>query len=593
MTLNFATLPAGGGEVTITRHNSVPPAPPTYELPPGSAAYLPVWLEITSTIPDHAFAVEVTLDLSGVTGFDANSAVMFYNEITDSWIPMAGTYTAGSPNTFTFTATHFTAFGFVTKPTPSYNLFVGNTGDATSAGVKAPNNTWRSVTPPAGGYNGEDDWSWTGAQSVTFYLVPQTSTIFKAAYIMLEWDKSIMTYASTAFTGIPFSASSATLQGSEDQLLIHVEGSADITTDSYVAAITFTLLKPGHSPLLVIGSDFTKDPALSVFVTPYQGEVKAYLGDFATTTGPDYTQGDGKLDITDLSPWSSSYWSGVEGGPGMTNYKSKFDIGPTTSGYVYTLPTLDAKIDFEDLVVFSISYGLSKQYQLPKAPVESKEPLMIASGATTGAGAETRIPVTVSGGVVDLRAMSLVLSGRFGKFLGVEKGALLQPYATPVMLMSRTEGSRVYVDMAIMGSDVEALNGEGEVLVLRFDGKSTVVVTKADCRTSVNTAIATEIKDAPVAIPTSFGLSQNYPNPFNPSTVLEYQVPTPAQVEISVYNLLGEKVATLVNEVKEPGYHSITWNATGANGQTVATGIYFYRMHAGDFVSTKRMLLVK
>jgi hypothetical protein len=89
------------------------------------------------------------------------------------------------------------------------------------------------------------------------------------------------------------------------------------------------------------------------------------------------------------------------------------------------------------------------------------------------------------------------------------------------------------------------------------------------------------------AIPESFQLSQNYPNPFNPSTLIKYSLPKAAHVSLIIVNTLGQIVATLVNEHKEAGYYQIRWNAT------VPSGIYFYRLEAGEYVDTKKMTLLR
>jgi hypothetical protein len=89
-------------------------------------------------------------------------------------------------------------------------------------------------------------------------------------------------------------------------------------------------------------------------------------------------------------------------------------------------------------------------------------------------------------------------------------------------------------------------------------------------------------------LPTQFALDRNYPNPFNASTVIEYQLPEISDVKLEVYNLIGEKVATLVNGLEEPGHKSVTWDAS-----EVSSGLYFYRLTAGGFTETKRMTLLK
>ncbi len=91
--------------------------------------------------------------------------------------------------------------------------------------------------------------------------------------------------------------------------------------------------------------------------------------------------------------------------------------------------------------------------------------------------------------------------------------------------------------------------------------------------------------------PQEFALFQNYPNPFNPSTRIQYSLEKVAQVSLKVYNLLGQEVATLVNGRQEAGSYTVQFSAIG--GSTFASGVYFYRLEAGSFVSTKKLILMK
>ena len=89
-------------------------------------------------------------------------------------------------------------------------------------------------------------------------------------------------------------------------------------------------------------------------------------------------------------------------------------------------------------------------------------------------------------------------------------------------------------------------------------------------------------------LPTSFSLKQNYPNPFNPSTVISYQLPVISDVEVSIFNLLGQKVVTLVSEKQKAGYHQLEWNASG-----YASGVYYYQLVAGEYKEVKKMILLR
>jgi photosystem II stability/assembly factor-like uncharacterized protein len=98
----------------------------------------------------------------------------------------------------------------------------------------------------------------------------------------------------------------------------------------------------------------------------------------------------------------------------------------------------------------------------------------------------------------------------------------------------------------------------------------------------------TSLSETPRSVPNGFSLAQNYPNPFNPSTTIRYCLPHKSAVHLTVYNALGQQVATLVEGEKEAGYHEVQFD-----GKNLASGVYFYRLQAGDFVQTRRLVLIE
>jgi len=94
--------------------------------------------------------------------------------------------------------------------------------------------------------------------------------------------------------------------------------------------------------------------------------------------------------------------------------------------------------------------------------------------------------------------------------------------------------------------------------------------------------------NANTEIPKEYAIAQNYPNPFNPTTSIKFDIPNLSEVKLSVYDLTGREIAVLVNETLEPGSYSYKWNAS-----QLSSGIYFYRIKAGSFVQTKKMVLIK
>ena len=113
----------------------------------------------------------------------------------------------------------------------------------------------------------------------------------------------------------------------------------------------------------------------------------------------------------------------------------------------------------------------------------------------------------------------------------------------------------------------------------------------SDIALSQSTDIPTAIEENPR--PSGFTLSQNFPNPFNPETTISFEMPVQSHVKITIYNLIGQYVKTLVNEIKPIGTYSVVWDGTDASGTRVTSGLYFYRIDAGNFSQTKKLIMMK
>ncbi|MFH1685995.1 MAG: FlgD immunoglobulin-like domain containing protein [bacterium] len=109
---------------------------------------------------------------------------------------------------------------------------------------------------------------------------------------------------------------------------------------------------------------------------------------------------------------------------------------------------------------------------------------------------------------------------------------------------------------------------------------------------SVTVTVTSLITGNP-SLPERFSLAQNFPNPFNSTTSIEYDLPISSDVTIDLYNMLGQKVRTLVDGYKAAGYYTVEWDGKTSSGRAVATGVYLYRIQAGSFVKTKKMILLK
>ncbi len=129
--------------------------------------------------------------------------------------------------------------------------------------------------------------------------------------------------------------------------------------------------------------------------------------------------------------------------------------------------------------------------------------------------------------------------------------------------------------------DVSVSDGTAEVLA--ENGPLTVGINASDAVLTISEELLPEV----------FALYQNYPNPFNPVTTLRYDLPENSFVNIAIYDLVGREVRTLVNHTQDAGFKSVIWDATNDYGKSISTGIYFYQIHAGGFVQTKKLVLLK
>ena len=136
-------------------------------------------------------------------------------------------------------------------------------------------------------------------------------------------------------------------------------------------------------------------------------------------------------------------------------------------------------------------------------------------------------------------------------------------------------------------------NGDGYDDSGTFDGSGStsiirIKINKPGRIYNSGTGQLPKLSSTEEVLPTEFSLSQNYPNPFNPSTTIKFDIPKATRVSLKIYNVLGQEVETLVNEIMEPGAYNFKWDAGH-----FASGMYIYRIEAGNFVQSKKMMLIK
>ena len=144
------------------------------------------------------------------------------------------------------------------------------------------------------------------------------------------------------------------------------------------------------------------------------------------------------------------------------------------------------------------------------------------------------------------------------------------------------------------GPDVSAYSATIDLKLLNLGKSDSIFINYSDAIGEIKTAKAgwvetlVSVYENPREIPSKFDLLQNYPNPFNPSTTIKYTIPIRCHVEIQLFDILGREMKTLVNDLKEPGMYEILFNANN-----LSSGVYFYRIQAGDYTTTKKFILIK
>jgi len=233
--------------------------------------------------------------------------------------------------------------------------------------------------------------------------------------------------------------------------------------------------------------------------------------------------------------------------------------------------------------IADLTYLVSYLFQGGPAPVcgclGGGEPaLKVSADISVSTAYDNGITTITLNSPVDLRGLQLVVSG--------------DEAAKPVSLVdSRLEllcsNNSGEVAIGLVDLQGEAIIEAGTQRVIQLNGEFEVTeaivsdMNHRDIAASIGTARET-------TLPTEFALDQNYPNPFNPTTEINFSLPSASDVKLEVYNIMGQRVVTLVDGFFGAGQHSAVWDAS-----SIASGIYFYRLTANEFVETKKMMLLK
>lgn len=264
----------------------------------------------------------------------------------------------------------------------------------------------------------------------------------------------------------------------------------------------------------------------------------------------------------------------------------------------------DAKIDFEDFFLFADSFGRSA-----KAVAGKVVPAM------AGLNTDARLYLE-AGSELPAIGEEIVLSVDLADYAEVKGYGLTVSFDDQVLEFVRAATESDLLGGGELASPQVIAQSAGEVSIAGFGetategslGLNLVFRTKTEIENSYVEVTGSELRDgnygvnavalpAPVQIqtrPEAYALANNYPNPFNPATTIKYALPQAGMVQLEVYNVVGQVVRTLVAEQQNAGRYVVQWDASNNSGQSLSSGIYFYRLQAGsDFLEVKKMLLLK
>jgi hypothetical protein len=360
---------------------------------------------------------------------------------------------------------------------------------------------------------------------------------------------------------------------------------ATTTSDSSgsLATLTFSVVDGATLPTrIALSSGSTASGGEQIRLKLGPGGSTVEISESKGPPSPDF-DGDGEVGFTDFIAFAGQFGI-VSSDP---EFDARFDLDE------------DGEVGFTDFITFAGAFGTSVKPALAK-------PLFGVGNANAAVSLAANLVkgspiVDVSIGLEDV---SLV-AGYQVRFGYDETLLEMISIKSPVASGFSTDESPAIVQVGggtTTSADVlvEPIAGSGELLRVQFrmlDPTASAVIELLDVQISDPVGRITVLRSDQVAevrsLPDRFELSQNYPNPFNPETVIPFSVPESGVLRLSIFNVLGQEVALLVDGSVQAGFHRIVWDGKDGFGRSIASGLYFVRMHSDGFSSVRKMMFLK
>ncbi len=432
-----------------------------------------------------------------------------------------------------------------------------------------------------------------------------TNRIFNASYNNEAGTFSVH----TAVTGVPNG-----LSGSSNYnmayVLVQAKGALNGTTRALSG--TFAL-----SPTLSDMTDYNGQ-TVTAWAVRNMGVELAYVGDIATygtgtggTVPAQVPDPDGFMTFEDMN----AFVIGWNGG-GTTVQDPICDMGPVTGTAPGLLPARDRELDVDDLLAFTGNWswfadnGYNTPAMLGGAPGIAFTPLGEPVEGVTRLAVDARMSEPLPGSLVEVQvnvtnaemlttAMVRVAYDPTQLMLvDTQKGELLERDNSTVLFNTIQSQGVIELCMGRLNPASPGVSGNGCLATLTFrvveppETSLEYVFDLRDWRNDVLTRGSSELTRYAGSL-SSTALFQNYPNPLNPQTSIVFALPTQQNVELAVYDLSGRLVKTLVNGAVDAGIHSIEWNGLDEAGALTPSGVYFYKLRAGEFEQSRKLVVTR
>ncbi len=331
------------------------------------------------------------------------------------------------------------------------------------------------------------------------------------------------------------------------------------------------------------------------------GVLNYLLGDVSDGGAPPL-DGDNSVLTGDLTLLGAHY--GTMDGDGL--YLNTLDIGPSSDLSVDGLPTTDNLIEFEDLMLFGLNYGVdvgaaAKILDFANVPPPAPSNIMalhLPDLPEIGQTFQANLVMAGDGRIQGLK-IPLVWDADVVEPLTVQGGPLLTEQGGSSLTLSAAPG---VVDVCLAGIRESGISGVGEIASVTFQvlatGDPGIQLADIDARDQTNNPVpVTTTAASPVGdggnLPVVSVLHPNYPNPFNPMTTIAFDLAVSGRVRIDIFSIDGRRIRTLVDGIYDVGRHSEVWNGRDQTGRSVASGTYLFIMEGPRIKQARRMLLIK